>query len=92
MREEIKRNITNLITTILAMEIRVFFEKGGGNNELALTILKIIFLFVFSALFIDIEEATKIVIHNNKKEGGPRESQNDGKVSIGKLIKEFNKL
>jgi len=92
MREELKRFITNLITTILAMEIRLFFEKGGDSNELALTILKILFLCVLAVLIINMEEPTRIVINNKKEAGAPKENLVEGKISIGKLIKEFNKL
>ena len=85
MRQEIKLFLTNLMTVMLALEIRGFFEKGGGSNDLAFTILKILFLSVFSIGIINMEDVTRIIIHKMDSRLGDPET--NGVLSLTKLLR-----
>jgi hypothetical protein len=88
MREEVKTFVTNLINVILALEIRAFFEKGGGNNDLAFTILKIVFLTLFIFGMVNMEDVTRVIIH--KTDAIARENETNGVLSLRKLLKPVN--
>lgn len=85
MKHEIKTMLTNLITVILGLEIKGFFDKGGSNNDLAFTILKILFLSLFSVCIINMEDVTRVIIH--KIEGTMNDRENNGVLSLTKLLK-----
>jgi hypothetical protein len=89
MKPEIKRLLTNLITVILAMEIKSFFEKGGGSNDLAYTILKIIFLTFFSVCVINMEDVTRVIIH--KMDPKIPEGDLDDTFSVTKFVRMHNR-
>lgn len=86
MRQEIKTFLTNLVTVILAIEIRAFFEKGGGNNDLAYTILKILGLSMISVFILNMEDVTRIIIH--KIDPTINEGELNGVLSLTKLLRQ----
>jgi hypothetical protein len=67
MRQDVKKFFTNLATVLLALEIRSFFEKGGSHNDLAFTILKILFLGFFGICVMNMEDVTKVIVHKLDK-------------------------
>lgn len=90
MREELKTFLTHLVTVILAMEIRGFFEKGGGQHDLAFTILKILLLSIISVGIINMEDVTRVIIH--KMDPSMGEPETNGVLSITKLLKQSGYL
>jgi hypothetical protein len=86
MKPEIKKLLTSLMTVILALEIRTFFEKGGTSNDLAFTILKIIFLAFFSICVINMEDVTRVIIH--KMDPTISEGELDPHFSVTKLLRQ----
>ena len=85
MKQEIKNFLINLMTVILAMEIKSFFEKGGGANDLAYSILKILFLSLFSVCVINMEDVTRVIIH--KMDQSIPEGEMGGVLSLTKLLR-----
>lgn len=84
MKKEIKKFLTNLIVVLLGLEINRFFEKGGSSNDLAFTILKILFLSLFSFCIINMEDVTRVIIHKIDERMNDRE--NNGVLSLRRLL------
>jgi hypothetical protein len=85
MKQELKIFLTNIVTVILALELRAFFEKGGGSNDLAFTIFKIIMLSIFGVCIINMDDVTRVIIH--KLDPTIPEGENNGTLSITKLLR-----
>ena len=85
MKKDVKKFLVNLMTVILAMEIKSFFEKGGGSNDLAYSILKILFLSLFSVCIINMEDVTRVIIHQMDK--SIPEGELGGNLSITKYLR-----
>ena len=80
-----KTFLVNILTVILALEIRAFFEKGGGQNDLAFSILKILFMAFFSICAINMEDVTRVIIH--KMDSTIKEGDLNGVLSLTKLLR-----
>ncbi len=89
MKQEIKTFLTNVVTVILALEIKGFFEKGEGSNNLAFTLLKIMLLSVCGICIVNMEDVTRVIIH--KIDSTLSESNVNGVLSLTKIIKSTNK-
>ncbi len=86
MKQEIKTFLTNLVTVILALEIKGFFEKGGGNNDLAFTLLKILILSFCGICIVNMEDVTRVIVHKIDS----TLSDSNGVISLTKLLRSKN--
>lgn len=84
MRQEVKVFVVTLVSVFLAMELRSFLEKGGGNNELAMSLLKILFWAGIGVLVLNFDDASRVMVNNLENLNG--ETLVKGTVSLAKLI------
>lgn len=85
MNKEIKTFLLNLLSILLALEIRAFFDKGGSNNDLAFTLLKILVLVFVCVCAANMEEVTRIVI--NSRESETKCDDTRGVLSLTKILR-----
>ena len=71
MQLKVRVIFINLLLILLAFELKVFFDKGGQNNELAYSLFKIIFLLTFSLFVLNAEEMTKTMVYQFQKLNTP---------------------
>ena len=62
MNRDMKTFVLNLVTVVLALEIRSFLDNGGWNNDLAFTLFKIVLFAMVCTGIIHMEDMTRIVI------------------------------
>jgi hypothetical protein len=62
LKQEIKKLLTNVITTLFALEIRAFFDKGGANNEIAFSLVKLVIISSVCYIFLNADDVTKVII------------------------------
>jgi hypothetical protein len=62
MLRQFKIVLSHLLLVILAIELKGFYDNGGGNHYLAYSLLKIIFLLLACIGIINAEDVTRVVI------------------------------
>jgi hypothetical protein len=61
-RKNVRNALVNCITTIFALEVRNFFDRGGSNNEIGYSLVKILFIAILCHLVLNMDDVKKIIV------------------------------
>jgi hypothetical protein len=60
----LRKTLVHFAAVLFALEVRHFLDKGGSSNELAYSLLKLLFLVVFMYLLLNIENVSKVIVEH----------------------------
>lgn len=67
MKKQIQIVLAHLLLVMLALEFKNFYEKGGHNNDLAYSIMKIILLIIACLAILNSNEVVRIIIEKTEE-------------------------